>query len=168
MYVVAVEEAPERPLSLTANPGALAFGRISANAELLLAPHHALIASPNALLIPIDRGGRYSLVSEGAGFATHSSFGFGVELGYHYWPHARRELRGAFVGPSLLVGGTTDASVGDPSHLQAYWGVALDVGWQEVLPSGFTLGLGAGLGALHMADATQIVPRFLLQLGWSL
>ena len=167
-YVVVVEEEPSRPWALTANPVALTFGRLSLNAELLLAPHHALIASPNVLLIPLDRGGRFNLVSEGAGFATHDSFGLGAELGYHYWPHAGRQLRGAFVGPSLLLGGTTDATVGDPSHMQAYWGVALDVGWQEVLPSGFTMGIGAGIEVLHLADATPVVPRFLFQLGWSL
>jgi len=165
--VYAVEETERPPLALTLNPINLALGRFSANAEVQIARHHSLVASPNLLLIHVARGGRYNLESEGVGFATRSSTGFGIELGYHYWWYSERSLRGPFVGPSLLLGGTTDATVGDPSHLQAYWGAAIDAGQQEVLPGGFTLGAGVGLGFIFMAAAAAVFPRLLLQLGWS-
>ena len=165
--IYAVEETTRTPVGVTLNPLDLALGRLSVNGEILLAPHHAVIASPNLLFLHVDRGGRYNLASEGRGFATRSSTGIGIELGYHYFWYWQRSLRGPFFGPSLLLGGTTDATVGDPSHMQAYWGLALDVGEQEVLPGGFTIGAGIGLGLVNMADATAVFPRLLLQIGWS-
>jgi hypothetical protein len=140
---------------------------MSANVEMLLAAHHALVASPNLLLFHVERGGRYSLAAEGFGFATHTSASFGIELGYHFFWQTQHWLRGGFLGPSLLLGGTTDASVGDPSHAQAYWGLAFDVGAQEIVTGGLTIGAGLGLGLLRMADATAVFPRVLLQVGWS-
>jgi hypothetical protein len=161
-----VEEESRFPIAVTLNPLPLVLGRLSGNAEVLLAAHHAVVASPNLLLFHVDRGGRYSLLSEAFGFATRTSASFGIELGYHYFWRAQRSLRGPFAGPSLLLGATTDASV-DPSHVQAYWGLALDVGGQEVLPGGLTIGGGVGLGLVRMADATAVFPRLLLQVGWS-
>jgi hypothetical protein len=152
---------------VTLNPLPLAWGRLSANVELLLAPHHAVFASPNLLLIHADRGGPSNPLSQGFGFATRTSVSFGVELGYHYFLSSQWSLRGPFLGPALLLGATTDASVGDATHLQAYWGVAFDAGWQEVFKGGFTIGGGLGLGLVHMADTTAIFPRFLIQAGWT-
>jgi hypothetical protein len=155
------------PVALTINPVPLASGRLSGNVEVLLAPHHALIASPNLLFLHVDRGGRYSVVSEALGFSARTSASFGVELGYHYYWRWQRVLAGPFVGPSLLAGVTTDASVGDASHAQGYWGIAADAGWQEVLSGGLTIGAGVGLGLVFMADAAAVFPRLLLQAGWS-
>lgn len=162
-----VEEPESRPVAVTLNPLALLYGRLSANVEVLLAPHSSLVASPNALVAQTDRGGPNSALSEGLGFASHTSNGFGVELGYHYWWTERRTLRGPFLGPSLLFGSTTDATVGDPTHAQGYWGLAFDFGEQEVFPGGFTIAGGIGLGLLRMAGAGAVFPRFLLQIGWS-
>jgi hypothetical protein len=158
------DEAPARPVALTLNPLGLFWGRLSANVEVLLAPHHAVIASPNVLVANATRSGT---LGEGFGFAQRDSGSIGVELGYHYWWYWRRSLRGPFLGPSLLLGSTTNASVGNPAGAQAYWGVALDVGEQEVLPGGFTIGAGLGLGIVRMADSGAVFPRFLVQLGWS-
>ena len=132
-----------------------------------LEPHHSLIASPNVLVVDANRGGAGSLVSEGLGFASQTSSSVGIELGYHYWLQWQRALRGPFLGPSLLLGRTTAANVGDPTYAHAYWGVAFDGGWQEVLPGGFTVGAGGGLELVRMAGTGAIVPRFLLQIGWS-
>jgi hypothetical protein len=165
--VYAVEPPREMRLAVTIDPLPLAFGRLSANLEVLLAPHHAVIASPNLLFLHADRGGPSNSLSQGFGFATRTSGGFGIELGYHYFWSWQRSLRGPFFGPSLLLGATTDASVGDPTQLQPYWGVAVDAGWQEVFVGGFTLGGGLGLGVVHLADATAVFPRFLIQAGWS-
>jgi hypothetical protein len=159
-------EERRHPVALTIDPVPLVLGRLSGNVEFLLAPHHALIVSPSALFFSIDRGGPTSLVSEGFGFATRNSASFGMELGYHFWWRGRDALRGPYAGPSLLLGTTTQSSV-DPSHALGYWGGAFDVGIQEVVRGGFTIGGGAGLGVLRMSPSTAVFPRVLLQIGWS-
>lgn len=165
--VVYVEPPPVHPVAITLNPVGLIEGRLSANVEVQLEPHHALVASPNVLLFPVGRGGPNDVVSEGLGFASRTSHSYGIELGYHYWLEGWRALRGPFAGPSLLLGLTTAANVGDATRLQSYWGVALDVGWQEVLASGFTAGAGAGLELVRMGGSGGVVPRLLAQVGWS-
>jgi hypothetical protein len=165
--VYATEETARPPIGITLNPLDLALGRLSANVELQVAPHHSLVVSPNLLIVHVDRGGRYSLASEGFGFATRSSTEFGIELGYHYDGYGQHSLGGPFFGPSFLLGATSDATVGDPTQTQAYWGLALDAGEQEVLPGGFTIGAGVGLGLIFMADVAAVFPRFLLQVGWA-
>jgi hypothetical protein len=165
--IYVVEEPVRRPFAVTLNPLGLFWGRLSANLEFLLAPHHSLVLSPNVLIMDATRPG---LISDGFGFATRNSSGFGAELGYHYWWHRRRSLRGPFFGPSLLVGRTTQADpgvVGTTTSAQTYWGGAFDMGWQEVLSGGFTVGGGVGLGLARMADAQFVFPRLLFQIGWS-
>ncbi|HEY3819997.1 MAG TPA: hypothetical protein VGL81_22685 [Polyangiaceae bacterium] len=161
------EEPVARPVAVTLNPAALVLGRLSANVEVLLAPHHSLVLSPNLLVFQEGHGGRYDLASEGLGFATQRSSGFGAELGYHYWWHWRRSLVGPYFGPSLLLGSVTNASVGPTASAQGYWGGAFDAGGQGVLPGGFTMGAGVGLGFVEMASVAAVFPRFLFQLGWS-
>lgn len=135
---------------------------------MLLAPHHSLLASPNTLFFPGDRGGRYNAVSWGLGYATRDSSSLGLELGYHYWWRWSRDLRGLFAGPSFLMGSTTQATVGpNQAGAQTYFGAALDAGWQAVLSGGFTFGLGVGLGYVHLAEANEVYPRVLMQIGWS-
>ena len=154
-----------RRLALTLNPLALPWGRASGNVELLLAPHHAIVASPNVLFANVDRGGLLALA---LGFTQSASSGAGGEVGYHYWWYGHDGLRGPFFGPSLLVGVTSAATVGDPSRAQPYWGAAIDVGEQAILSGGFTIGGGAGLGLIRMGGSGVVFPRFLLQVGWSL
>ena len=120
--------APAQSIAFTWNPLGLYWGRLSANAELSIARHHSLVASPYALVFETDRGSRGAWISEGFGFASPSSLGVGGELGYHYWQGAAAPLRGFFVGPAVLLGTTSAASVGDPTHVQGYWGGAFDVG----------------------------------------
>lgn len=131
----------------------------------MLAPHHAIVASPNALFANVGRGGLLALA---LGFTQSASSGAGGEVGYHYWWYWHDVLRGPFFGPSLLFGVTSAATVGDPSRAQAYYGAAIDVGEQAVLAGGFTIGGGVGLGLIRMADSGVVFPRFLLQIGWSL
>jgi hypothetical protein len=152
---------------VTWNPLGILWGRLSANVEVQLAPHHALVASPNVLVFSADRGGSTALLSEGFGFVTRDSFSIGGEIGYHYWLSDARVLHGFFIGPSALFGATTRAAVGDASHAQGYYGLALDLGVEEVIAIGFTAGAGAGLGLLHMDGSTAVVPRLLADVGWS-
>ncbi len=165
--VVYVEPPVSHPVAVTLNPLGLPWARLSGNVEVQLEPHHSLVASLNVLVARANRGGASDLVSEGLGFASDASNGVGIEFGYHYWLRWERALRGPFLGPSLLLGSTSAASVGDPTHAQAYWGLAFDGGWQEVLPGGFTLGAGGGLEWIRMAGFGAVVPRLLLQIGWS-
>ena len=160
-------EPETHPVAVTLDPLGLLWGRLSGNVEVQIMPHHSVIVSANTLLYDEDRGGPNNLVSEGLGFASRASRGFGVEVGYHYWWDWARALRGPFCGPSLLLGATSVAAVGDPTHVQAYWGLALDGGWQEVFAGGFTAGAGGGLELVRMSGTTAVVPRFLIQLGWS-
>jgi hypothetical protein len=164
--VVVVEEPETRPLSITFNPLPLFFGRLSGNVELSFAPHSALVVSPNVLVLNVDRGTR-TVLSNGFGFASPTSASVGVEVGYHYWTRWGRTLRGLFFGPSILLGATSNADVGDATTTQGYYGFAFDVGRQEVLPGGFTIGGGVGVGFLRMADWVAVFPRLLFQLGWS-
>jgi hypothetical protein len=163
--VYVVEEPAGRPLAITFNPLPLLWGRLSANLEYQLAPHHSVVLSPNLLVFNEDRG--TGSLSQGFGFARPDSSGIGGELGYHFWPRWSRSLRGLFFGPSFLLGSTGDATVGDSSHPQTYYGLAFDVGGQTVLPGGFTIGGGIGLGILRMADSAAVFPRALFQIGWS-
>jgi hypothetical protein len=164
--VVVVEEPESRPVAVTFNPVPIVLGRLSGNVEVLLATHHALVLSANALVFNVDRGGR-NVVSDGFGFASPTSGSVGVEVGYHYWLRWSQSLRGLFLGPSLLAGLTSNAQVGDPTTTQAYYGLAFDVGRQAVLPGGFTFGGGLGVAFIHMATTTTAYPRALLQAGWS-
>lgn len=153
-----------RPIAVTLDPLPLLWGRIGANVELLVAPHHALVGSAHVLLSNVNRGG---ILAQAFGFAQKTSSGAGAEVGYHYWWYWSRSLQGPFFGPSLLVGSTTNATVGGVPDAQTYWGVSVDAGEQAVLAGGFTAGAGIGLGLIRMADAGAVFPRFLAQLGWS-
>lgn len=159
-----VEEPAAQRVALTLNPLPLIWGRLSANLEVLVVPHHALVVSPNLIFAGTNRGGT---LGNAFGFAQESSSGAGGEVGYHYWLTGRRALHGPFFGPSLLAGATTNATAGAGTGAQAYWGAALDVGEQEVLPAGLTVGAGVGIGVVYMADSAAVFPRFLAQVGWS-
>jgi hypothetical protein len=161
---VGFEEPPAHPFAVTLNPLPLIWGRLSANAELLLLPHHSLVVSPNVLFPNVTRAGT---LAAAFGFSQRTSSGFGGEVGYHYWWFAHRTLRGPFFGPSLLLGSTTNATAGSGVGVQGYWGGALDIGQQEVLPGGFTAAAGVGIGIVRSADQGAVFPRLLLQLGWS-
>jgi hypothetical protein len=154
--------------AVTLNPVPLAFGRLSANLELDLAPHHALVLSPNVLFAGVGRGDPRTLLSDGFGFASTGSQSYGFEVGYHYWMRRRPALEGIFLGPSVVVGVTTQATVGDPSRTQAYGGAAFDVGYQAVVGPGFVVGAGAGAGLIHMSSTNALFPRLLFQIGWTL
>lgn len=160
-----VEPEPLRTIAISWNPLPLFYGRLSANVEVLFARHSALAVSPEALVFNVDRGAR-TVLADGFGFASPTSASVGAEVGYHYWIRGN-ELRGLFLGPSLLLGATGNAQVGDPTKTQLYYGVAVDVGRQEILPGGFTVGGGLGVGLIHMAGTTAAFPRLLVQIGWS-
>jgi hypothetical protein len=133
----------------------------------MVAMHHAFILSAHTLIFDDSRGSSKNLISEGFGFTQRDSVELGGELGYHYWVDEGAVLRGPFLGPSFVFGVTQKASVGDPTSPQGYFGLALDVGWQEVFDGGFTIGAGAGVELLHGTGTTAVVPRILGQVGYA-
>ena len=156
-----------RDLSLRLNPLPLALARISADVEILLASHHALVVSPH-VTFAAHRG---ELPAEAFGFTADHSTGFGVEVGYHYW--IRHDLQGFFLGPSLLAGRTSTPLLDargqprDVSNHFGFFGAAFDVGYQLVIASGFTIDLGGGAMLITGNSQTKAAPRVLLGVGWT-
>ena len=105
-------------------------------------------------VLALDRGGLATaiILSVNAFGASLPSFGHSLAL---------------LATSALVFGVAFFAVVGSTTDAQTYWGAALDAGGQAVMPGGFTVGGGVGVGFLHMASATAVFPRFLLQMGWS-
>ncbi len=143
------------------NPLALFIARGSVDAEWLFLPHHALVVSPH-LTWEQDRG---SLPSTATGFTGSRSTGVGVEVGYHYWLTGVSEPEGVFVGPSLLLDSTRRAPNID--RFTSY-GAAIDVGYQVIIGSGFTMAAGGGILVIKASDTTaKLSPRLLFGIGWT-
>jgi hypothetical protein len=153
------EESPARKLSIRLNPLPLFLARLSVDIEYQLAPHHALVGSPNFTF----KSDRATLPSRAFGYTIPDSSGAGAELGYHYWLAPKME--GLYLGPSLLLGFTGHPVI----KSYAYYGVAFDVGYQLMLPNGFTFGGGGGLLLIGAGggNALHLAPRFLAGIGWS-
>jgi opacity protein-like surface antigen len=157
---------PETPrtTSIRLNPLPFFVSRLSVDLEFMLAPHHALVVSPNVTFHKFAFH-RSDTIAYGLGYAGDDSAGFGTEVGYHYW--IRRHLQGIYVGPSLVLGATLPPS---PAKTYGYYGAALDVGYQYLFSNGFTLNGGGGLLIVNATPTGSIVraaPRFLFGIGWS-
>jgi hypothetical protein len=129
--------SPEPHAALELSPAAGFMLKASANVEVNLAPHHAVLFS-----------GAYQALPDGPV----------GEIGYRFYSE-RRAFSGFFVGPSLLLanyhytykaGGEHSPAPGQRQSVLAA-GVALDAGYQWVLPSGFVIGIGGG-GLYQHAD----------------
>lgn len=168
----------QRALTISVNPLPMIAGRYGANAEYVVAPHHAIVASGFVQTFP--RGMIEMLVPAGAEIGSAPSSGIGGELGYRLYTSGA-SASGLFVGPSFVLMPIAYPRVRDDlkvdiDALSAY-GVALDVGAQVVTGSGFTI--GGGLGAMALAympprsygGATfaepHVLPRLLFMAGWS-
>jgi len=150
-----------RDVSLRFNVLPIFQGRISADGELMFAPHHAVIVSPNVTF----SANRWKIVEDAFGYAPRGTGGVGTEVGYHYW--LARQLEGLWLGPSVLLGFTSPPT---PIKGFLYFGAAFDVGWQIVADPGFTLNVGGGLMVIDASVAgtpTRVAPRALFGLGWT-
>ena len=155
-----------RTMSLRLNPLPFFMSRVSADFEIMLAPHHALDVSPSFTLKKFAFH-RTDLMAYGLGYAADDFSGFGAEVGYHYW--TKRELEGIFFGPSLVLGGTFPPG-GSGVKTFGYIGGAVDVGYQYLFSSGFTLLGGGGImliGGTAAGTTVKAVPRLLFGVGWS-
>ncbi len=161
----AVEYETPRTTSIRLNPLPIFAGRLSVDLEFMLAPHHALIVSPNVTFHKVAFARNDNTLGYGLGFASDTSAGFGGEVGYHYW--TRRHLQGIYLGPSLVLGATLP-SAPPGAKAFAYFGGAFDVGYQYLFANGFTLNGGGGIMVIGASGTTaHAAPRFLFGLGWS-
>jgi hypothetical protein len=128
------------PLSIEANPAALAIGRYSLQAEWAVAPHHVLLINPQYTNLTAEVS-----VSSGGSSATYDEefTGFGGELGYRFYT-GDRGMNGLFVGISAL-GGAYHAKNPFAEKSFTSFGGAVDVGWQAIVGPGILLGVGGGL-----------------------
>ncbi len=164
-----------KPLALTLNPLTLILGRIGLNIEYLPAPHHGIMLNPYFS----------SMTAESDSLKTSYS-SFGGELGYHFYS-GERGANGFFIGPQAVFISSTAKDecktsgcviVGDPEATFTAYGVALDLGWQHVGESGFTIGVGGGFMYLKSSSETSTssttvkfegsIPRLLFTIGYSL
>jgi hypothetical protein len=159
------EVGPSHHWALEYNPLELMVGRVSANLEVGLGAHQALMLSP--MILPPNTG------DVGGGFWS--------ELGYRFYSEDDG-LSGFFVGPSV-IGGTFSYFTDEHSGRQrgSAIGVALDGGYQFVFRSGFVLGFGVGAQCQQVTRSyeirndplneiiveTGVLPRILFSLGYS-
>jgi len=172
-----------RRVALTVSPFALLIGRYGGSVEILVAPHHAVVASgyvqtfPTAML-------RILLPSAelGEGPAARP----GAELGYRFYTTSD-SASGVFVGPSLLAMPIAYPRVTESLRAEVVsfhaLGAALDLGAQIVTGGGFVFGGGVGVMALAYTPPASIaapagvavpsypephvLPRLLLSAGWA-
>ena len=160
--------APEPPPShrghfygLRFNPLVLTQARVSLDVEWLIAPRHALVLSPHVTLSQ----SRDALAARALGFTNRQSTGFGAEAGYRHYVAGGNEPEGLFLGASLLLDSTKPLP--GAARFTAYGG-ALDVGYQLVWSSGFTLSAGGCVLLITTKGATtEVAPRFLFGIGWT-
>lgn len=170
-------------VALTLNPIPFVVGRFGANLEVMLASHHALLASGFVQTYP---SAVMHLLVPQADMANLPSPLFGGEVGYRLYS-GREGPEGVFVGPSLVMMPFAYPHVGSDlrAEMVAFetYGAALDVGAQAVVGSGLTIGGGIGVQYLAYSPPASIapppgasvpsypephvLPRVLLAAGWA-
>jgi hypothetical protein len=169
--------------TVTLNPLALVVGRYGANAEFVLAPHHAITASgyvqtfPSALI-------RVALPDLKSGAGPQARIG--GELGYRLYTGSDGPT-GFFVGPSLVAMPLAAPRLTEDYRAEIVsftaYGAALDIGVQAIVGPGFTLGGGVGVMALAYSPPQSasppsgielptypqphVLPRLLVMAGWA-
>jgi hypothetical protein len=169
------EERHFDSVAIEANPLAVAIGLFSANLEVLPAPHHAVVITP-----------QYYFAVPGV---SDEITGGGVEGGYRFYT-GRYGPEGLFLGGSLLFGSyryvhrtAVDYPGFDVASDTSYqsFGVAAEGGYQLVVSEHIVLGAGIGVMYRYFTDEPQwetvshshqnlfygsgVRPRFLLSVG---
>jgi hypothetical protein len=162
----------------------MALGRWGANVELMLAAHHAIVASGYLQTFPTWIL-RHVLPSDAAaGDAPPSRLG--GELGYRLYSGSKAPS-GLFAGPSFVAMPLAYPHLGPDYRGEIVsflaYGGAFDLGVQAVADGGFTL--GGGVGVMYLAysppasvapppgvtaptfPTPHVLPRLLLAAGWS-
>ncbi|MGH7280378.1 MAG: hypothetical protein ACRELY_02555 [Polyangiaceae bacterium] len=169
--------------ALTLNPIPMIVGRFGANLELMLASHHAVVASG---FVQTYSSAVMHVIVPQADMSNLPSPLFGGELGYRLYSGSEGPS-GLFVGPSLVMMPFAYPHVGSDlrAEMVAFetYGAALDVGAQAVIGSGLTIGCGVGVQYLAYDPPASIapppgasvpsypephvLPRVLLAAGWA-
>ena len=170
-------------VALTLNPIPMVVGRFGANLEVMLASHHAIVASGFVQTYPSTVV--HVLVPQ-VDMSNLPSPLLGGELGYRLYSD-RDGPSGLFAGPSLVMMPFAYPHVGPDlrPELVAFetYGAAIDVGAQAVVGGGLTVGGGIGVEYLAYTPPASIVPppgasvpsypephvlpRILLAAGWA-
>lgn len=145
-------------VALTLNPLPLVVGRYGANVEVMLASHHAAIAS--AFVQTYSRALVHALVPQ-VDTASLPSPLVGGELGYRLYSGSDGPT-GFFAGPSFVVMPFAYPHVGNDLRAELVsfetYGAALDVGAQAVVAGGLTIGGGVGIEYLAYNPPASIAP----------
>jgi hypothetical protein len=181
-----IEPQPQarRRLTVGVNPLPIIAGRYGINVELVVARHHAIIASPylqtfTPAMLRVLMPGAID-VSKGADTRL------GGELGYRFYTGSDG-AHGLFAGVSGVAMPIAYPRVGQDlkSEVVSFhaYGGAVDIGVQAITSSGFTI--GGGVGVMYLAytppasiapppgvqvpsyPELHVLPRLLLAAGWS-
>jgi hypothetical protein len=133
------------PFAIEINPlGLLVGGRLSFNAEWAPVLHHSIQVSPYIVHTTAD-------VATGGGTVASQAFsGVGGEIGYRYYT-GHRGMNGLFIGPSL-IGGIYNAGLpGNSNQAFTNFGIAGDVGLQDIFFNHLVVGGGVGIEYLAVS-----------------
>ena len=137
---LAVETDPDLPyyvLAVTADPLAAFFGDYGLRIEGAAGDAHALFARPSYIVADTDA--------------------LSLEVGYHLF-YLGEGLDGGYLGPALGVAVTTARALTVSASVEA--------GWQWVW-DGLVLGVAGGVSFVRGEQASVIVPRVVVSLGYA-
>lgn len=177
--VVREEPPPRRILAIEWNPLPLLIDKLSANLVLAPVDHHAIVISPFYVSTTTKPIYVFDDNMNATQLPKQRFRGLGGELGYRYY-FGEAGPRGLFLGPSFILGTFTAKAQDGSETPYAYYGVAVDVGFQMLVADSVSLGLGGGLqyaGTSKQIPNQQfpafiyangaIRPRLLASIGWA-
>ena len=180
--VVVRESAPaRRVLVVEWNPLTLLIAKASVDVIVAPVDHHAIVLVPfyaSTTTAPLATS-RTDAAGDVVQLPAQTFRAFGGEVGYRYY-FGDGGPRGAFVGPSLLVGSVTATAADGRETPFTTYGVAADVGYEALVCDRIALSVGAGaqfsatsrsipsqqLPASLYANA-GVEPRVLLAVGYA-
>jgi hypothetical protein len=156
------------------------LGKLSFN--IIVAPfeHHAVIVSPFYVLTRTTPITIFDSSANATELPIQTFQGFGSELGYRYYT-GHGGLRGAYFGPSLILGSFTATAENGEKLDYLNYGFAADVGYQALVVDRVSLSIGAGLQYTTSSKSipeqmlwakvfanSSFFPRLLFSVGWAL
>jgi hypothetical protein len=130
-------DLPHYALAITADPLAAFFGDYGLRIEGTVGAAHALFARPSYIVADTDA--------------------LSLEVGYHLF-FLGEGLDGGYLGPALGVAVTTERALAVSASVEA--------GWQWVW-DGLVLGIAGGATFVRGEQASVIVPRVVISLGYA-
>ncbi|MBV9946799.1 MAG: hypothetical protein JOZ69_08130 [Myxococcales bacterium] len=138
------------PFAIEWNPLDVFVGALSFNLEWVPATHQAIVVTPRIVHTTAD-------VSVNPGQTESQAFsGFGGEVGYRYYT-GHRGMNGVFIGPSLIAG-VFNGSLPGGDQAFTNFGIAGDVGLQQIFFDHLVLGGGVGVEYLSVSHDFHDLP----------